>query len=467
MAERHLTRLKITLYGAVNLPTSVVGLPIALYIPAFYSEDLGLSLAAVGLLITLSRLTDVVTDPLIGTLSDRWNSRIGRRKPWVLLGTPLKLLALWMLFVPEGAFSKTLWSSLGGNPEAGVTNLYFFVWISLLYLGFTLVDLPYRAWGAELSQDYDERSRITGVRESFGYGGILMALIIPLVLAYGFELQGASNALFGVAVAVAVLMPVLTAPALAFVHEPPPESIGRPRVGFRQGLAIIWQNEPLRRLVFCLVFFAGAITMTASLSFFFVRHVMEEPFDRYAFFILAYYLSSTLAIPIWLRISTRIGKHKTVVLGIGWLSLWSAFIPLLGPGDFWVFFAIMLLKGSAIGALAFLPTSMAADIVDLDTIQTGEQRTGLYFSIWGMVNKSAVALGVFVATHGVVYFGFDPASDENDATAKFALACLYSIVPAALACITLPVLWRYPITRESQMETRAAIEREQFSPEEG
>ena len=73
------SRVRIAIYGAVNLPTSVVGLPIALYIPAFYSQNLGLSLAAVGVLIALSRLTDVVTDPLIGTLSDRWNTRFGRR----------------------------------------------------------------------------------------------------------------------------------------------------------------------------------------------------------------------------------------------------------------------------------------------------------------------------------------------------------------------------------------------------
>ena len=181
-----LSRARIAIYGAVNLPTSIVGLPIALYIPAFYSESLGLSLAAIGVLISLSRLTDVVTDPLIGTLSDRWNTRFGRRKPWMLAGTPLKILALWMLFVPDDAFSHAVWRTLGGDPGSGVTNLYLFVWISLLYLGFTLVDLPYRAWGAELSKDYDGRSRVTGVREAFGYGGLLMSLIIPLVMAYSW-----------------------------------------------------------------------------------------------------------------------------------------------------------------------------------------------------------------------------------------------------------------------------------------
>ena len=90
---------------------------------------------------------------------------------------------------------------------------------------------------------------------------------------------------------------------------------------------------------------------------------------------------------------------------------------------------------------------MAADVVDLDTLRTGEQRTGLYFSLWGMVNKAATALGVLLATNGVALFGFNPSADENTAAAKLAIAVLYSIVPAVLACVALPLLWKYPLHR--------------------
>jgi GPH family glycoside/pentoside/hexuronide:cation symporter len=425
-------RLRMALYGLVNLPTSIVGLPIALYIPAFYSQNLGLSLAAVGTLIALSRLTDVVTDPAIGVASDRTRTRFGRRKPWMILGMPLKVLSLWMLFVPQSEFARTLWGHMGGE---AISNLYLFVWISLLYLGFTLVDLPYRAWGAELSPDYDERSKVTGWREAFGYGGTLMALVLPLALATLFH-------------------------ALIWVKEQPVSKAPlTARTPWRRGLRIVWANGPYRRLVICLVFLVAAVSMTASLSLFFVSSVMEEPFERYAIFILAYYLSSSLAIPIWMAISRKFGKHKTVVMSILWLSFWSAFIPLLGPGHYWLFFAIMILKGSAVGALVFLPASMAADVVDLDTLRTGEQRTGLYFSIWGMVNKAAVAVGVFLATNGVTWFGFDPSIAHNTAAAKLAVACLYSIVPAALACVALPLLWKYPLSRERQARMRRHIER--------
>jgi Na+/melibiose symporter-like transporter len=198
--------------------------------------------------------------------------------------------------------------------------------------------------------------------------------------------------------------------------------------------------------------------MTASLSFFFVASVMGETFERYTIFILAYYVSSALAIPIWFWISKRLGKHRTVVLGVAWLSLWSAFIPLMGPGHYWIFFAIMILKGSAVGALVFLPASMGADVIDLDTLRTGEKRTGLYFSLWGMVNKGGVALGVFLSTNLVAWYGFNPSAEENTEAAKFALACLYSVIPAALACLSLPLLWNYPLTKERQQRMRSYIE---------
>jgi Na+/melibiose symporter-like transporter len=448
-------RLRMALYGLVNLPTSIVGLPIALYIPAFYSQNLGLSLAAVGTLIALSRISDVITDPLIGVASDRLRSRFGRRKPWMVLGMPLKILALWMLFVPDSDFAIQLWRMLGGE---NVNNLYLFIWISCLYLGFTVVDLPYRAWGAELSVDYDERSRVTGWREAFGYGGTLMSLIIPLLLAIIYNQTGPANALLGVALVVVILLPTLTLPALVWVKEIPQKTVAAP-VTWRRGLKIVWANGPYRRLVFCLVFLVTGVSMTASLSFFFVASVMGETFERYTIFILAYYVSSALAIPVWFWISKRLGKHKTVDLGVAWLSLWSAFIPLMGPGEYWIFFVIMLLKGSAVGALVFLPASMAADVIDLDTLRTGEQRTGLYFSLWGMVNKGGVALGVFLSTNLAAWYGFNPSADENTAAAKLALACLYSVFPAALACLSLPLLWRYPLTKERQQRMRAHIER--------
>jgi GPH family glycoside/pentoside/hexuronide:cation symporter len=447
--RKPLRSLTMALYGLPYLPVSIVALPIALYIPPFYAGDLGLSLALVGVILTAANVTDVVTDPMIGILSDRWQTRFGRRKPWIALGTPLMMGSIWMLFVPS----------------AEVTWGYLLVWIALLYLSYTLIDIPYRAWGAELSSDYRERSRVTGWREGCSYVGLVAALAIPLYVAFVLDSPGPRSALRAIALSVVASLPLLVLPALLFVDEVPPDRIEREPIRFRRGLRIVWRNGPFRRLVLCLSAYVVAISMTAALSFFFVAHTMEQPFDRYAIFVLIYYLSSSAAIPIWLRISDRIGKHRTVVLGIVWLSIWSAPIPLLGPDDFWIFVFLMVLKGSAVGSLYFLPASMAADIVDLDTLRTGEKRTGLYFSIWGMVSKAGGAVGVLLATTGAAWFGFDPAIETNTAGAKLAVAILYSLFPAALAVTTLPLLWHYPLTEERQKRLRERIERRRKKPD--
>jgi Na+/melibiose symporter-like transporter len=147
--------LRLVTYALPSLVSSLAALPLVLFVPAFYADDLGVPLAAVGVALAVSRLLDVVTDPMIGIASDRLALGLGRRKPWIVLGTPLYAVALWQLFVPGGATSA---GSLLG-------------WSALLYLGFTMIDLPHKAWGAEFSPDYDERSRITCWREGLSTGG--------------------------------------------------------------------------------------------------------------------------------------------------------------------------------------------------------------------------------------------------------------------------------------------------------
>ena len=116
----------------------------------------------------------------------------GRRKPWIVLGTPLFMLALWQLFVP--------------GDEVSVTSLLG--WSALLYLGFTLIDLPHKAWGAELSSDYDERSRVTSWREALSTGG--QVLLLAALVGWGTRgVSDAADQLRGIALVVVIALPLL------------------------------------------------------------------------------------------------------------------------------------------------------------------------------------------------------------------------------------------------------------------
>lgn len=456
---RHVSTTALHLYSLPNLAISIVHLPTAVYVTGFYSQNLGLSLGAVGLIILLSRITDVFTDPVVGILSDRSRSPWGRRKPWIAAGIPLMVITVWLLFVPPAAVF-----------EAGQTwgLVYLATVLILYYLSNTFVDLPYKAWGADLSPNYRERSLVTGYRESYGFVGLILVLAIPVVMTMqGFSKL--SDWVFGVAVATAVSLPLLFVPALWRVDEKPAGSKARPEITWRRGLRIIWRNGPFMRLVWVGLLLITTTSMTAALSLLFVTHAMGQP-KFFPVFVMFYYLASTAGVPIWLAISKRLGKHKATAMAIFWLTLWSVPIPFLAADQFWLFFTLMMLKGSAVGALYFIPASMAADVIDIDTLRTGEQRTGLYFSIWGMVLKGAAGIGTALATAGAGYFGFDPtcaspslaregAACMNSEASITALAAFYSIIPALVALISVPLLWRYPVTEDRQRRLRAQIAR--------
>jgi len=239
-AEERVPFGHLVAYAQMTLPLAVIGLPIAIYIPAFYSGTLGLNLAAVGLVLMLARFSDVITDPLIGRLSDRTRGRFGRRRPWIAAGVPLMALSAFMLFVPSEPVSLA----------------YLFVWISAIYLGFTLIGIPYAAWGAELSTDYRERSRVTGAREVFLLIGLVSAIIIPVAWAIltgatdaeGGELNSVSReAMASLGWMVIILLPVCAAILFWKIREPAPMT--EQTISFVEGLKAVMRNGPFRRVL--------------------------------------------------------------------------------------------------------------------------------------------------------------------------------------------------------------------------
>ena len=168
-----LKKSSLILYALPEYAVYLASIPVVLYLPFVYSRDMGLSLGDVGTILFVARLSDVITDPLIGYFSDKTQNRLGRRKPWIVVGSLILMCSAYMLF----------------NPPAGVGNGYLLIWAVLLWLGWTMVNIPYYAWGAELSQDYNERTLITGWRQLFGFLGNVSVLAIPVLsgqfLGYG------------------------------------------------------------------------------------------------------------------------------------------------------------------------------------------------------------------------------------------------------------------------------------------
>jgi Na+/melibiose symporter-like transporter len=395
-----LPRIVVLFYGSVGLPLAVIGYPIAIWLIPHYSGAMGVSLAAVSTMLMLARITDVVTDPLIGEASDRYGTRFGRRKPWLLTGTPIMMIGIWMLFVP---------------PE-GVSMIYLLVWLTVMMLGSTMISLPYGAWGAELSADYHERTRITASREFYVLAGLLMAAFVPFVVEYVGE-RSTGAVLRALAWTIIIVLPISVALVLRGVREP--SAAARPHVPIAEGFRHMLRNGPLKRILAIILLVIFGEAFRNALSIFFMRDVVGITTIGTAY--LVYFSTGLAAIPLWLALGRRIGKHRAFAVSMATVSVVSVSMFFLEHGDYWPFMALFLAKGFCFGGLQFLPLAMLA------------------------------------------VTGFDPSGlvDANEPTALFALAFLYAVLPAVFFCSALYLAWHYPLTPERHAEIRAALTRQE------
>ena len=422
-------------YGTLALPLAALNLPLYVYLPTFYSAELGLNLAAVGGVLLLARLFDTVIDPLMGELSDRLATPLGHRRPWLILATPLLLYASWKLFVPQGAIGP----------------LYLLTWSCIGYIAWTVMLLAYAAWGAELSDGYDERSKVTAVREGFVIAGILLAASLPALAGAKPESREALGLVFQLML---VLLPITLVLLLVTVRERP---AGRQAsLPFTAGLRLAWANAPFRRLI--AAFFLNGIAngLPATLFILFVRHVIGPTTDAGPLLLL-YFVSGMLAVPFWLWLSYRLGKHRTWSLAMLWACAIFVWVPFLGEGDVLAFAVICALSGASLGADLAIPASMQADVLDLDQVASGRRRTAFFFALWSMAGKLALAFAVGIAFPVLGALGF--ATDgPNTAGALIGLKLLYALLPVLFKLAATALVWRFELDALRQKTLRAQIE---------
>lgn len=451
-----LKRSTILIHGSVGMPLAIIGYPLVVYLPPFYAQEIGLNMGLMALVLVLARMSDVITDPLIGTLSDRWQTRLGRRKPWLLMGMPIMLLGTVMIFMPPDS--------------AGIGHLFF--WTVLMYLGWTMVTLPYGAWGAELSSHYHQRSRVTASREGYILIGLFLAALAPaivqsmaaryaagetdgmlmnamiwLVGTNGELTTGYGPILAGMGWMLLLMLPVTVLLVVLFVKEAPAQSVQRTE--WKKGLRVLKNNGPFKRMMLMLLIVITGESFRNALSVFFMQHVIQIQ-SHIGMMYLLYFGIGILGIPFWLILGKRIGKHRAfcVAVAVSSASILGMFF--LQAGQLVPFAIMFALKGFCFAAFQFLPLSMLADIVDLDTARSKEHRTGLFFAMSGMAQKLAMAIGLGLSLGLLALVGFDAQATTHSGDQLLALRVLYILGPVSLYMVAFAIAWRYPLTAERQ-----------------
>ena len=432
-------------YAAPAFALAVVGIPVYVYIPKFYTDVVGINITVLGYLLFSVRIFDAVTDPAIGYISDRTQTRFGRRRPYIAVGSILVAVAMFLLFNPPAA-------------SAAFETVWFGISIYLLFFFWTAVVVPFESLGPEITFDYHERTSLFGMRDGFLIAGTLAAASSPAAVDWLFNLtpdaQGERAKFFWIAVTYApLLIGTCWWCALAIRERQP--TVELQRTGIWRGLRQVAHNRPFVILLIAYTVSAIGNNLPATLILFYVEYVLKSPLADV--FLMLYFVTGIIFLPAWILVSRRTGKKAawlaSMVINTG--AFMGVFF--LGPGDAAIYGVLVFLSGIGFGATLAIPSAIQADVIDYDELLTGERREGQYIGLWSISKKFAAAVGIGAGLSLLGMAGYTP-NAEQPAAVQTTLRVLYALVPSLCNIVAIVIAFAYPISSSLHADIRKAIE---------
>jgi len=405
-------------YAALGLPLALPTVAVYVLLPTWYAEAFGLPLTLIGLLLLLTRLLDVLTDPLIGLMLDHVPG-VSPRLP-ILAGALLCAPALLLLV----------------NPLQHQAAASLAVGLLLLYLGWTLIQIPYLAWLPRLHDDSLQRNRAASAREVLALGGLLLSAAFPAVSALaGLDTRQGLNLLMLVTLAAGLVGIRLLWPV------PAAQAQIRSTGSGRASLSLFRDNRLALRLL--LGWFVNGLAngFPAVLFPLFVSAYLGGDDRDRGLYILIYFGAAVLSLPLWLRLSRRVPRSRLWCLAMLIAILAFATAPMLSPTTAAAFIPICLVTGAALGADLTLPHVIQAEVADWDRLRFRQARTGLLFACWNMATKLALALSAGIAFLLLGASGFEVAAPDP----LWLLGLIYALLPCVCKSVAVALLWHFPL----------------------
>lgn len=421
----------------------------------FMTNLLGIRPSVGGALLFISKLVDVASNPVIGMLSDRTHTRIGRRRPYLLGGGIMMCVTFVLLFtVPE---FESQWLLTG----------YLLLLMVLLSLAYATFTVPYLAVAAETTRTYDERTSIMAYRVVFILLGTLVGTAIAPAIAtpsgVGTRESFASMALLLGAVIVIASLLCFWGTRKATFYDPDAES-----PGFRRQLRIAWDNRPFVTLATAKLLQLIGVASVITCALYLTRYVLDISGVRVALFFLTMTISSAAVVPAWWWIARRVGKKSAYITAVTLYALTALTWMLAGPvatsADMGWVYARAVFLGISSGGLILLGVSMLPDTIEYDRLTSGARREGVFTGLWSAVEKGATAvggllIGVLLDLMGFIKSTGDVVMQPDSAITGIIIGS--AVLPAAFMLASLPLLFRYPLSQQSleQLEAKTAAAR--------
>ena len=408
-------------YGMPAIGAGYMYLLMSLYVMKFSTDVLLIAPAVMGVIFSISRIWDAVSDPIAGYLSDRTTFKFGRRRTWILVSfIPISLGFLAVFSPPESIQGQSL-------------DLWMLIAIISFYSAITLLNVPHMALGAELSEDYHERTRLFGVRHiGFTLGSILALVSMSLLISEenssdgNVRLMARNLAFFAIGA-----MSLMIFYAVSRLKENP-EFQNRVNKNPFKAFRDVWVNPHARILIAVLFIENIGGAVIGVLTLYVTQYIVEAPAWA-PLIIFAYMLPSALSVPLWIPLSRKFGKVNLWVFSLAFtgISFGGIFIiPFLESVNdrLIVMFAGAFLGGMAAGCGGAIGPSVKGDVIDYDEYLTGERKEGSYFAALNFVFKTATGIMLLVTGFVLQFSGFIP-NQPQTMEVKIALISLYGLVP--------------------------------------
>ena len=447
---RKLPTLTKIIYGFGDIGFSMTGTIIAAYFPIFLTDVIGIAPAMAAIALFIGKSWDYINDPLIGHISDRTRTRWGRRRPFLLFGA-----------LPYGAAFAFLWWKPPLETQTALLVFYTFMFVLYDAAG-TFVGMPYFSLTPELTEDYDERTSLTGYRMFFSILGGLISFVVPMMIIGQMSPGNAANVfrmglIFGLAAALPLLL-------VFFGTRERPYFISLSRPGLCSSLKAAFKNRPFVFSAIVYLFTWTSMHIIEANLLYYIKYVVRRE-NMSEVIMGTIFVTAILSLPLWDWVSKKFNKRMAYIYGITfWAVVQIMLITVTAASPLFYLLSLCVLAGLGVGAAHVLPWAMIPDAIEVDELKTGERHEGMFYSLVTLLGKVTTSIAVPLTLAVLDLSGYIPNAAEQPRSTLTGIRLVVGPIPAVLLVGGIVFAIFYPLTRDDHREIVNELEARRQNP---